>query len=96
MTRVTRCPSGLWFGARSRSPSNGDGFFGHCLVDMMKLGTHIISIDPRITWVGAHDGNINLQVRPQTDTALALGLSQPPLPRMMSTITSSSRNGLWR
>ncbi|WP_418742745.1 molybdopterin-dependent oxidoreductase, partial [Enorma massiliensis] len=55
-------------------PSNGDGFFGHCLVDMMKLGSHIISIDPRITWVGAHDGNINLQVRPQTDTALALGI----------------------
>ena len=53
-------------------PSNGDGFFGHCLVDLMKLGTKIISIDPRITWVGAHDGNINLQVRPQTDTALAL------------------------
>lgn len=55
-------------------PSNGDGFFGHCLVDMMKLGTHIISVDPRITWVGAHNGNINLQVRPQTDTALALGI----------------------
>ena len=53
-------------------PSNGDGFFGHCLVDLMKLGTKIISIDPRITWVGAHDGNINLQVRPQTDTALAI------------------------
>ena len=57
-------------------PSNGDGFFGHCLVDMMKLGTHIISIDPRITWVGAHDGNINLQLRPQTDAAMALGLMQ--------------------
>lgn len=55
-------------------PSNGDGFFGHCLVDMMKLGTKIISIDPRVTWVGAHDGNINLQVRPQTDTAMALGI----------------------
>ena len=55
-------------------PSNGDGFFGHCLVDMMKLGTKIISVDPRITWVGAHDGNINLQVRPQTDTALCLAL----------------------
>ena len=55
-------------------PSNGDGFFGHCLVDMMKLGTHIISVDPRITWVGAHNGNINLQVRPQTDTALAMGI----------------------
>lgn len=55
-------------------PSNGDGFFGHCLVDMMKLGSKIISVDPRITWVGARDGNINVQVRPQTDTALALGI----------------------
>ncbi|MEE8723116.1 MAG: molybdopterin-dependent oxidoreductase [Eggerthellaceae bacterium] len=55
-------------------PSNGDGFFGHCLVDMMKRGTKIISVDPRITWVGARNGNINVQVRPQTDTALALGL----------------------
>ncbi len=55
-------------------PSNGDGFFGHCLVDMMKLGTHLISVDPRITWVGSRNGNINLQVRPQTDTALALGI----------------------
>ena len=41
---------------------------------MMKRGTHIISIDPRVTWVGAHDGNINVQVRPQTDTAMALGI----------------------
>ena len=55
-------------------PSNGDGFFGHCLVDMMKRGTHIISIDPRVTWVGAHDGNINVQLRPQTDTCFALGV----------------------
>ena len=55
-------------------PSNGDGFFGHCLVDMMKLGSKIISIDPRITWVGARNGNINVQLRPQTDTALALCL----------------------
>ncbi len=55
-------------------PSNGDGFFGHCLVDMMKLGTKVISIDPRITWVGARNGNINLQLRPQTDTALAMAI----------------------
>ena len=55
-------------------PSNGDGFFGHCLVDMMKLGSKIISIDPRITWVGARNGNINVQLRPQTDTALALAI----------------------
>ncbi len=55
-------------------PSNGDGLFGHALVDMMKRGTKIISIDPRITWVGCIDGNINVQLRPQTDTAFALGI----------------------
>ena len=55
-------------------PSNGDGFFGHCLVDMMKRGSKIISVDPRITWVGAHPGNINVQLRPQTDTAMCLCL----------------------
>ena len=55
-------------------PSNGDGFFGHCLVDMMKLGSKIISVDPRITWVGARNGNINVQLRPQTDTAFALAV----------------------
>ncbi len=53
-------------------PSNGDGFFGHVLVDMMKLGSKIISIDPRITWVGARNGNINVQLRPQTDTMFAM------------------------
>ena len=40
----------------------------------MKRGMKIISIDPRITWVGSRDGNINVQLRPQTDTALALGI----------------------
>ena len=54
--------------------SNADGYVGHWLVQCVQMGTKIISIDPRITWVGAHDGNINLQVRPQTDTALALAI----------------------
>ncbi|MDR0500570.1 MAG: molybdopterin-dependent oxidoreductase [Coriobacteriales bacterium] len=54
--------------------SNGDGFFGHSLIDMMKLGTKIICIDPRVTWLGARKGNITLQLKPQTDAALALGL----------------------
>jgi anaerobic selenocysteine-containing dehydrogenase len=62
----------LW--GKEPLPSNGDGFFGHALVDLMKRGTKIISIDPRITWVGARNGNINVQLRPQTDTAFALGL----------------------
>jgi anaerobic selenocysteine-containing dehydrogenase len=52
--------------------SNPDGFFGHSLIDMMKLGTKIISIDPRVTWLGTRSEHV-CQLRPGTDTALALG-----------------------
>ncbi|MDR2108795.1 MAG: molybdopterin-dependent oxidoreductase, partial [Coriobacteriales bacterium] len=55
--------------------SNGDGLFGHALIDMMKLGTRIIMIDPRITWLGAIKGNINLQIKPGSDAAVGLGLA---------------------
>ena len=41
---------------------------------MMKLGTHLIYVDPRITWPGSRNGNINVQLRPQTDTCFALGV----------------------
>ena len=56
-------------------PSNGDGLFGHAVVDMMKRGSRVISIDPRITWVGCIDGNINVQLRPGSDSAFALGIA---------------------
>jgi anaerobic selenocysteine-containing dehydrogenase len=62
----------LW--GKEPLPSNGDGLFGHAVIDMMKRGMKVIMVDPRITWLGSIDGNINLQLRPQTDTALALGL----------------------
>ncbi|MDR2197767.1 MAG: molybdopterin-dependent oxidoreductase [Coriobacteriales bacterium] len=55
--------------------SNGDGLFGHALIDMMRLGTKIIMIDPRITWLGAIEGNINLQIKPGSDAAVGLGLA---------------------
>ncbi|MBR2522689.1 MAG: molybdopterin-dependent oxidoreductase, partial [Coriobacteriales bacterium] len=54
--------------------SNGDGIFGHALVDMMKLGTKIIMVDPRITWLGSRDGNMTVQIKPGTDAALALAV----------------------
>ncbi|MGI6220542.1 MAG: molybdopterin-containing oxidoreductase family protein [Coriobacteriales bacterium] len=63
----------LW--GKQPLPSNGDGLFGHAIVDMMKRGMKVISIDPRITWIGAIDGNINVQLRPQTDTCFALGIA---------------------
>lgn len=52
--------------------SNPDGFYGHSLIDMMKRGTKMICIDPRITWLGTRAEHV-CQLRPGTDTALALG-----------------------
>jgi anaerobic selenocysteine-containing dehydrogenase len=63
----------LW--GKEPLPSNGDGLFGHALVDLLKLGAHLISFDPRVTWVGSRPGNIILQLRPQTDAALGLAIA---------------------
>ncbi|MCL1846526.1 MAG: molybdopterin-dependent oxidoreductase [Coriobacteriia bacterium] len=53
--------------------SNADGFFGHAITDMMKRGTKIITVDPRVTWLGSR-AEYNLQVRPGTDAALGLAM----------------------
>ena len=52
--------------------SNPDGLYGHAIVEMMrKFGTKLICVDPRITWIGTRAEEV-LQVRPGTDTALAM------------------------
>ncbi len=53
--------------------SNADGFFGHWVVDCMKRGTKLIVIDPRLTWLASR-ADLWLQIRPGTDSALALGM----------------------
>ncbi|MGB9858654.1 MAG: molybdopterin-dependent oxidoreductase, partial [Moorellaceae bacterium] len=53
--------------------SNPDGLFGHAIVDMMKMGTKLIVVDPRLTWLASRAEHW-LQLRPGTDTALALGM----------------------
>ncbi len=53
--------------------SNGDGFVGHWLVDLMRMGTKLIVIDPALTWL-ASKADIWLRVRPGTDCALAMGM----------------------
>lgn len=53
--------------------SNSDGFFGHWVTDLMKRGMKIITVDPRMTWLGRR-AEINLAIRPGTDAALALGI----------------------
>lgn len=54
-------------------PTCPDGFFGHWIVDCMKRGSQIISIDPRNTWMSTR-AKYHLQIRPGTDGALALGM----------------------
>ena len=53
--------------------SNADGFFGHWLTDLMRKGTKLIVVDPKLTWL-ASQAEIWLQLRPGTDAALALGM----------------------
>lgn len=52
--------------------SSPDGFFGHSIIDLMKRGSKIITVDPRLTWLGAH-AEYHLQLRPGTDAAVGLG-----------------------
>ncbi len=53
--------------------SNPDGFLGHWIVECMKRGSELIVIDPRKTWLATRARHW-LQIRPGTDSALALGM----------------------
>ena len=46
--------------------SNPDGFVGHWLIDLMRMGTKFIVMDPALTWL-ASKADIWIQVRPGTD-----------------------------
>ena len=50
-----------------------DGFYGFWIVDCMKRGSKIITVDPRNTWLTGRAAH-HLQLRPGTDAALALGM----------------------
>lgn len=54
-------------------PTTNFMWFGHWLVDLMKMGTKIIMVDPRLIWLSSK-ADVWLQVRPGTDDALALGM----------------------
>lgn len=53
--------------------SNPDGFWGHSIVDMRKMGTEFIVVDPRLTWEAAR-AKYWLQLRAGTDTALGMAM----------------------
>jgi len=50
-----------------------DNLFGHWIVDLMKRGTKIISVDPRLSWFASRSKKW-LKIRHRTDSALAMGL----------------------
>jgi anaerobic selenocysteine-containing dehydrogenase len=50
-----------------------DGFYGHWIVDCMRRGSKLISIDPRSTWFTTRS-ELHLQNRPGTDGIIALAM----------------------
>ncbi|UWG98397.1 molybdopterin-dependent oxidoreductase [Dehalobacter sp. DCM] len=52
---------------------NADGMWGHSMVELMKLGTKLITVDPRANWLATRS-EYHLQLRPGTDAALALAI----------------------
>ncbi|MDR0500327.1 MAG: molybdopterin-dependent oxidoreductase [Coriobacteriales bacterium] len=55
--------------------ANADGNLGHWIVDCMKRGSKLITIDPKLTWLAAKS-ELWLQIRPGTDAALALAMGK--------------------
>lgn len=68
-----RHPKCLMIWGKEPLKSNPDGFWGHSIVDMYKMGTKFIVIDPRLTWEAAR-AEYWLQIRPGTDTALGMAM----------------------
>ena len=61
----------LW--GKSPLQSNPDGFYGHAIMDLMKRGSKLIVIDPRLTWLASR-AEFHLQLRPGTDAAIGLAM----------------------
>ena len=59
----------------AQNPFTGchDAFYGHWIIDCMKRGSKLITIDPTVTWYAARS-ELHLRLRPGTDAALALGM----------------------
>jgi len=61
----------LW--GKEPLPSNPDGLFGHAVIDLMRRGSRLISIDPRANWLSTR-ADYHLRLRPGTDVALGLAM----------------------
>lgn len=66
-----KCPDSVVLWGNNPLVANSDGMYGHWLIDVMKRGAKVVSIDPRVNWLAAK-ADLHLQIRPGTDAALAL------------------------
>ena len=55
-------------------PTCPDAFHGHWMVECMKRGAKVITVDTRTTWIASRS-EIQLQIRPGTGQALALAMA---------------------
>ena len=53
--------------------TNPDGLWGHSVIEMLKRGSKLIMVDPRMSWLATKAEQV-LQLKPGTDTALALAM----------------------
>lgn len=65
------CPEVLVMWGKQPLASNGDGLWGHAVIDIMKRGAKLISVDPRVNWLATR-ADIHLRVRVGTDAAMAM------------------------
>ena len=68
-----KLPELIVFWGKEPLPSNGDGLFGHAAIDMMRRGSKLMSIDPRVNWVATR-ADWHLRLRPGTDAALGMAM----------------------
>ncbi len=68
--RVPKCLIIWGYNIHATCPDN---LFGHWIIDLMKRGTEIIAIDPRLSWFASR-AKYWLKLRPGTDAALAMGM----------------------
>ena len=66
-------PKLIVFWGKDPLPTNGDGLFGHAAIDMMRRGSKLMSIDPRVNWVSTR-ADWHLRLRPGTDAALGMAM----------------------
>jgi anaerobic selenocysteine-containing dehydrogenase len=53
--------------------SNADGFYGHWVIDLMRQGTKLITIDPENNWLATRSEYF-IQLRPATDGTIAMAM----------------------